>query len=313
MANYITIDGGTTNTRISLIADNQIIDTLQYSVGAGKNMENRGILAETIKRGIAEILAKNKMKKEHVRAVLASGMLTSEYGICEIAHIEAPAGICELHRALKRMHIREITDLPIVLIPGVKTVGDNFENVDMMRGEETELMGILLEDTADCVCVLPGSHSKMIRVKDGKIIEFSTMLTGEMIAALAGHTILKDAIDIENANLDTDYLHMGFTYCKEHGIQKTAFKVRILKNMFARSADEVYSFFMGGILCGEIQEILKENPNRIVLGGKRQIKRAIYEILKQNSESEIICVADERAGNAAAVGMVKIFEYGEER
>lgn len=311
MANYITIDGGTTNTRISLIADYQIIDMLQYPVGAGKNMENRGILEKTIKQGIVEILTKNKAEK--VRAVLASGMLTSEYGICEIAHIEAPAGIGELHRALKRMQINEISDLPIALIPGVKTGGDNFENADMMRGEETELMGILSEETADCICVLPGSHSKIIKVKAGKIAGFATMLTGEMIAALAGHTILKDAVDIENAHLDTEYLHKGFAYCKEHGLQKTAFKVRVLKNMFAASKDEVYSFFMGCVLCGEILEILKENPDRIVLAGKKQIKRAMYEILKQNTERKLISVDDVLAEQAAAIGMVKIFEYEEER
>lgn len=70
---------------------------------------------------------------------------------------------------------------------------------------------------------------------------------------------------------------------------------------------------MGCVLCGEMLEIMKENPDRIVLAGKKQIKRAMYEILKQNTESELISVDDTLAEQAAAIGMVKIFEYAEEK
>ncbi len=38
MANYITIDGGTTNTRVSLICNNAIIATPKMSIGVGKKI-----------------------------------------------------------------------------------------------------------------------------------------------------------------------------------------------------------------------------------------------------------------------------------
>ena len=37
---------------------------------------------------------------------------------------------------------------------------------------------------------MPGTHSKWVEVADGKIVDFSTYMTGEIFAALKGHTIL---------------------------------------------------------------------------------------------------------------------------
>lgn len=310
MTNYIAVDGGTTNTRISLIRDNNITDTVKYSVGAGKGIENKNLLRDTIKVGIAEILEKNNMQSSDIKRILASGMLTSEFGIYKLDHVKAPVGIKELHKAMAETVISDISDIPFVLMRGVKTDCTTFEGADMMRGEETELMGIMEDSCKESVYILPGSHSKIINTdKYGRITDFSTMLTGEMIAALSNNTILKDAVDIKNAVLDNEYLLKGFEYCKENGINKAAFKVRVLKNMFSCSADEVYSFFMGVVLCGEISEIIKYPPKSVVIGGKRQIKKAMYEILKCNISGEVICVSDEKADQAAAVGMVKIFEF----
>ena len=81
MSNYITVDGGTTNTRISLVVNGNIVDTVKYNVGVGKSIENKNILKSTIKDGIDKILRKNNMQSSEILRILASGMLTTEYGI----------------------------------------------------------------------------------------------------------------------------------------------------------------------------------------------------------------------------------------
>lgn len=312
MLNYVAIDGGTTNTRISLVMDNKIVDVIKYNVGAGNGIENKNVLRDTIKDGIAEILKRNNMQNSEIKRILASGMITSEFGIYKLDHTKAPAGIKELHSIMAETVLSDISDVPFVFMCGVKTDGKSFEGTDMMRGEETELMGIMDDSYGECIYILPGSHSKIISTdKDGKITDFSTMLTGEMIAALSQNTILRDAVDIKKSALDNEYLIKGFEYCKVNGINKAAFKVRVLKNMFLRSTDEVYSFFMGAVLCGEILEVIRLNPKRVVIGGKKQIKKAMYEILRCNIKGEIICVSDAAAEEAATVGMVKIFEFDE--
>lgn len=314
MPNYIAIDGGTTNTRINLVCNNIIIDTLKYNIGAGKNIENKNILKETLKNGIAQILNKNNMQSSDILRILASGMLTSEYGIHLLEHIEAPAGIEEFHKGMEETLLSEISDIPFVFIRGVKLICENIGCIDIMRGEETELIGLSDNTDAEKIYVLPGSHSKIIKTdNNGKITDFSTTLTGEMIAALSHNTILKDAVDFENAGLNNEYLQKGFECCRDCGINKAIFKTRILKNMFSKSVDEIYSYFIGVVLCGEISEIMKQTPKCVVIGGKRQIKNAMYALLKHNSDAEIVCVSDDAAEKAAVLGMIKIFEYKEQK
>lgn len=308
MSNYIAIDGGTTNTRIALIKNSQILDAVKFNVGVGKSSENKSLLADTLKNGINELLKKHNLTESDIKNIFVSGMLTSELGICPLQHITVPAGTNELKASAFKTELPEISAIPFVFVRGVKTQCENFEDADMMRGEETELMGIADSSSEECTYILPGSHSKLITTdKNGRITDFSTMLSGEMLAALSQNTILKSSFDLKTAALDEKYLIKGFEYCKKNGINKTVFKVRILKNIFEKSNDELYSFFVGAVLCGEILEILKTKPKKIIIAGNKQIKKAMYEILKKNAKCEVIYIPDESAANASFMGMIKIF------
>ena len=48
---------------------------------------------------------------------------------------------------------------------------------------------------SDGLFVLPGTHSKWIRVSDGRIEDYTTYVTGEVFAALKEHTILGKLIE----------------------------------------------------------------------------------------------------------------------
>lgn len=309
MSNYITIDGGTTNTRINLVKNNIIVDTLQYSIGAEKAIDNKCILKEIIKAGIEKITNNNGLKTSDIKKILVSGMLTSEFGIYTLAHMTTPVGIKELHDNMVEVILNDLSEIPFVFMRGVKTKCNNLECSDIMRGEETEIIGIIDPPCSEGVYILPGSHSKIIKIdQHGRIIDFCTMLTGEMIAALSEHTILRDAVDIKHAKLNKKYLMRGFEFCKENGINEAIFKVRILKNIFSSSTDEIYSFFMGVVLCGEILKVFNLNPKRIVIGGKSQIKTAMYEILRLTLRDKVEYVPDDLASKAMTIGMIRIFE-----
>jgi len=306
--NYITIDGGTTNTRISLVTDNRVISTLKFSIGARNSIDNCTAYKDTIKNGIIEILDKNNLKEKDIICIIASGMITSEFGLVNLPHIKTPAGIKELNLNMYKTQLPEISPIQFVFIRGVKTDCDSLVSADMMRGEETELMGIL--DEGECIYILPGSHSKIIQTdKNGKITDFKTMLTGEMIMSISQNTILKDAVDIKNSETNKDYLIKGYNYCSDFGINEALFKVRVLKNLFGENSKNVYSFYLGIVLCDEIKSILKGNPKKIVIGGKKQIKNAMHSILSSLSESNVISLSDNEVDSSSALGAVKIFEY----
>lgn len=305
---YICIDGGTTNTRLSLTVNHEIKDTLKYNIGAGKSIESTAALRAAVKQGIEQLLERNGLQSADITRILASGMITSEFGLCCLEHIKAPAGLAELHNAVYETALPEISDIPFAFIRGVKSCSDCFSDTDMMRGEETELMG-LDSSISDSIYILPGSHSKIIETDSlGRIVSFSTMLTGEMLAALSQGTVLKDAVSLESSELNKEYLLKGFEYCRQGGLNKALFKVRILKNMLAKNADECYSFFLGAVLCGEILEILSFRSKRLVIAGKRQLREAMLEILKRYSSCELVCVSDSAAEAAAVNGMIKIYE-----
>lgn len=310
LMNYITIDGGTTNTRISLVKNKKVIQTEKLNVGAKVSMDSKVGLKNGIKEAISKILSENNLSESQIECVLASGMITSEFGLCSLEHIVAPAGIVELHNSMHKTYIKEISELPFVFIRGVKSNCDNIDEADMMRGEETELMGIISSEYGKCIYILPGSHSKIIETDaEGRITEFSTMLTGEMIAALSRETILKDAVDLNVSVLNSKYLLMGYDYCKEAGINKALFKVRILKNIFRCPKEEVYSFFIGVVLSGEIEQVIKSDAKTIVLGGKAQIKNAMAEILKNKGNKTIVLLDENTVNDSTSLGMIRVYEH----
>lgn len=309
MKNYITIDGGTTNTRISLVKNGEIIDTLKYNVGARAGIDDNALLKNTVKNAVLELLNKHDLKATDVCRILASGMITSEFGLLKLDHAVTPVGISELHEAMQEIVLEDISDIPFVFMRGVKTSCKNLEDADMMRGEETELMGIMSPDDGECVYILPGSHSKIIKTDDkGRIESFATMLTGEMTAALAQNTILKASVEFLEY-FDEEYLLNGYKYCVDKGINEALFKVRILKNIFGCESLKVYSFFMGVILCGEVEAVLKINAPKVVIGGKKQLKEALALLIGSKSDCKVVCMSDSVVDKSSSAGMIRIYEY----
>lgn len=304
MPNYITVDVDTTNTRISLVKNNEIIETLKYSAGV---KDGREALCAILKNGIAEILKKHNLTESDIEIVLASGMLTSELGLIELSHILLPAGIKELRENMYFTEFPEICAIPFGFIRGVKYRGEGLENIDIIRGEETELAGLF---EGKGIYVLPGSHSKIIEVSEaGEITAFKTMLTGEMIAALSQNTILKEAINLNTAVLDVEYLKNGYLYACKNGINNALFRVRILKKLENADNNACYSFFLGAVLQGEIEYILSLTQEKIIIGGKRALRQPMAVLLKAFSNKQIIELAENQTKSATTLGAIKIFEY----
>jgi 2-dehydro-3-deoxygalactonokinase len=65
-----------------------------------------------------------------------------------------------------------------------------------MRGEEVQVLGAYAEgwigpDSALCH---PGTHNKWVRLRDGRIAAFRTVMTGEIFNLLKEHSILADLL-----------------------------------------------------------------------------------------------------------------------
>ena len=72
---------------------------------------------------------------------------------------------------------------------------------------------------------------------------------------------------------------------------------------------EIYSFFFGVILQGEVSEILKAKEPRVVIGGQNQLKYAMSILLNILCDKEIITLPDDESISASVAGMIRILEY----
>lgn len=123
--------------------------------------------------------------------VLICGMAGARQGWCEAPYVAVPA----FAENLAERAVAVATDLGEVrILPGVSQAAP--ERPDVMRGEETQLMGLAAAGTDGLVC-MPGTHSKWVRFEDGAIAAFSTFMTGELFDVLSRHSILKHAVDPE--------------------------------------------------------------------------------------------------------------------
>ncbi len=115
---------------------------------------------------------------------LACGMIGSRQGWIEAPYVECPAAAASLARG-----IVETPDRALTIVPGLVDRDD--EGVpDVMRGEETQIVGAVAGDASPTLAVLPGTHSKWAIARDGAIASFATYMTGEVYAVLREHSIL---------------------------------------------------------------------------------------------------------------------------
>ncbi|TMH36470.1 MAG: 2-dehydro-3-deoxygalactonokinase [Betaproteobacteria bacterium] len=117
--------------------------------------------------------------------VLACGMIGSRQGWVEAPYCDCPAGIDAIAGALTA-----VPGTALLIAPGLM-VRDAAGVADVMRGEETQILGALPDRPVDqSLYVLPGTHSKWAIAGAEGILTFTTFMTGELYAVLRDHSIL---------------------------------------------------------------------------------------------------------------------------
>ncbi|EBA18618.1 2-oxo-3-deoxygalactonate kinase [Roseobacter sp. SK209-2-6] len=234
----IGVDWGTSSLRAFLIAaDGEVIDSVASSEGI---MQIDGhAFEEVLDRLIAPWVASTDLP------VMASGMITSRNGWVETPYAEMPLSAGDLARSLV-LH-KAANGTRIHFVTGAST--EDTGGPDVMRGEETQIIGASSLGLSGGTFVMPGTHSKWVQVAEGEIKDFSTYMTGEVFAALKGHTILGTLMK-DNA-FSKEAFVMGVKAGLEgqsnllHGL----FHVRTLPLM-GKIPDAAAADYMSGLLIG---------------------------------------------------------------
>ena len=125
----LTIDTGTTNTRVFLLDHAGAVLAAAKAETGVRDTAVTGSTAQleaAVKRCLEEALAAAGAQWGQVGQVLASGMITSNLGLCEIPHCTAPAGAAELAAHAVTRLVSGVCPVPITFFPGVKTQPDRW-------------------------------------------------------------------------------------------------------------------------------------------------------------------------------------------
>jgi 2-dehydro-3-deoxygalactonokinase len=196
--------------------------------------------------------------------VLASGMIGSNQGWREAPYVACPVDESSLAR--ETIVVETLNGHQVHIVPGVRYTDPNGLH-DVMRGEETQVFGVLSTDADDDkLLILPGTHSKWVRVENRKVNWFTTFITGELFDVLTTHSLLIQPNHNDDAVVSPiNFSSPEFLRGVEHALTARADGAGMLSRLFSvrtrRLIDGVAGAeskkYLSGLLIGsEISEAL---------------------------------------------------------
>lgn len=247
---FIGIDWGTTHRRASLLASNGELLTQQH--------DDQGALACAGRFGesLQALLTQWPEAGDDVPVVMA-GMVGSALGWQEVPYVDAATPLRQLGARLS-----PVRDAPAgrrwAIVPGVCWRGAH-GSVDVMRGEETQLLGALqmLGTAGDEGCyLLPGTHSKWVRMRGGAVASLRTCMSGELFALLRERGTLSGAMKATPADAEPDPVAFarGVADAAEGVLSHTLFGARARVVTGAMPAEEAAAYVSGLLIGSEWHE-----------------------------------------------------------
>ncbi|AUT44728.1 2-dehydro-3-deoxygalactonokinase [Achromobacter sp. AONIH1] len=191
------------------------------------------------------------LRAEPALPVIACGMVGSAQGWQEAAYLDVPVALDRIGTLLTVVERPGAT--PVHIVPGL-IQRHGLPNV--MRGEETQVFGVLRDaravPDAGLLIGLPGTHSKWVGARNGQVTHFDTFMTGEVYAALRGHTILgrtmSDAAAPDMAAFERGLKVAGAPEGRA-GVLSTIFSTRAL-GLTGELAPASQADYLSGLLIG---------------------------------------------------------------
>lgn len=198
--------------------------------------------------------------------VVVSGMASSTIGMLELPYKPLPFATDGSDVATRLLDPTDDFPHPLLLISGVKSA------TDVMRGEETQLVGCGFGNTAQEQLFLhPGTHAKHVLVQHGQATSLKTYMTGELFSLLSKKSILAASVEaggqLDDAQ-NQEWFERGVHDSGQANLLHNAFLVRT-NNLFEKATKQQNYFYLSGLLIGaECQDLTAHPPASIVLAGE---------------------------------------------
>jgi 2-dehydro-3-deoxygalactonokinase len=199
--------------------------------------------------------------------VIISGMASSSIGITELPYGNIPFSIASDRLNTQRILPDGKFEHEILIVSGLKTGND------VMRGEETMLLGCGVKDNNEWLIVFPGTHSKHATVDKKILVDFRTYMTGEVFDLLSNKSILSNSV---RKNEDDEYRNIF-----ERGVKEGAtgnflnniFHVRTSQLFKSLTESENYHYLSGILIGSELGQIARSKISVLLVCGSALYSR----------------------------------------
>jgi 2-dehydro-3-deoxygalactonokinase len=241
----VGIDWGTTHRRAYLLdGDGSLLATRHDEQGTLATHGNFPAALAALLAGWRDLLA------DCDPLILMAGMVGSALGWHEVpylpAALPASADLC-------------VIDATTCIVPGCLWRAPD-GTPDVMRGEETQLLGASLLGHGDGWHVLPGTHSKWVFLDDGKIKMLRTYMTGELFALVRQQGTLAALMRDDDASPAA--FARGVAAARDGAMAHALFTCRARVVSGDWPAGDAASYVSGLLIGAEWHDILALSPSR---------------------------------------------------
>ncbi|POO56532.1 2-dehydro-3-deoxygalactonokinase [Agrobacterium rosae] len=279
-AAFVAVDWGTTSFRLWLMSKSGDI------LGERRSFEG---MTTAMRTGFPEVLASHlaALSAPSGLPVIICGMAGARQGWVEAGYVDVPADLSDVLKGAVRVP-GQADDIRI--LPGLAQRAT--ETPDVMRGEETQLLGALSADyrTGDQLVCMPGTHSKWVSVSNLKVTGFSTFMTGELFDVITKHSILSHAVSEAEAftgDLPAFRAAVADSYANPQMATNRLFTVRSGQLLHGLSATDAKAKLSGTMIGLEIAGAHSTAPKsaKVVLiasGALGALYKAAFDALSIN-------------------------------
>ncbi|WP_308916503.1 2-dehydro-3-deoxygalactonokinase [Jannaschia sp. LMIT008] len=276
---WIAVDWGTSTLRATRMDGYTPRDTRESDAGMG------GLARDGFQNALISLV---EDWLDRPTDILACGMVGARQGWHEAPYRTVPAtpagGAVTVPGTDPRLRVR--------ILPGLSQTDPH---PDVMRGEETQISGILtrLDGFDGCAC-LPGTHTKWVHLSAGEVVSFRTVMTGELFAALTRHSVLRHSIAPDGWDDDAFAEAVDATLSRPETLTAKLFQLRAADLLHAQPA-AVARATLSGLLIGA--ELAATKPwwlgREVVITGSATTTPAYDKALtSQGISTHILSAAD---------------------
>lgn len=257
------IDWGTSNRRAWWLASDGAV--------LAEHADDQGLLAVQgrFSEAMQSLLGHGLALAPNAATVMA-GMVGSASGWQEVPYLDA--GV-PLHQITQHLAKVAAAGPRCFIVPGMCFAAPD-GSVDVMRGEETQLFGAQVLGHGDGWYVLPGTHSKWVRMHEGRVADLATYMTGELFSLLTQHGTLSGIT--RSGDVNPQALALGVAAAGRSSLSNALFGCRaqvVSGRLPASDAREYLSGLLIGAEWHDVQRRAGRAPSRVTLIGSAQLEQ----------------------------------------